>query len=66
MSIQLDFWNEKSEVDILEDRVKKMEVSLDKQRKKLFANNGDLSKKYIDIHNRLEILERNICKGKYG
>jgi len=65
MSIQLDFFREFSEVEILEERVKALEKSLDKQRKALFARNGELAKAYIQLNERLDILERNICKGKY-
>lgn len=65
MSIQLDFFYEKSEVEILEDRVKALEKSLDKQRKAQFGQIGLLGKRYIEIHERLELLESAICKGKY-
>lgn len=62
--IQLDLFHEFSEVEILEERIRQVEKSLDKQRKALFSKNGELSKAYIQLNDRLEILERNICKGK--
>lgn len=65
MSIQLDFFQEKSEIEILEDRIRDLEKSQDKQRKSLFARHGELFKKYIEISDRLEILEINICKSNY-
>lgn len=65
MSIQLDFFHDRSDVEILEDRVRDLEKGLDKQRKGLFARHGELAKKYLEINDRLEILEINICKGKY-
>lgn len=63
MAIQLDFFVEQTEIEILEDRLKRLEKSLDKQRKSLFARHGELAKSYIELTLRLEILERNICKG---
>jgi hypothetical protein len=48
----------------LKSQVEKLGESNTKVRKSLFARHGELAKLYIDIHNRLEILERNICKGK--
>jgi hypothetical protein len=58
--IQLDFF-EKDENLILKDKVRQIKESQDKQRKALFAKNGELQKKYDDLLLRLEILERNIC-----
>ena len=65
MSIQLDFFQTFSEVEILEQKVKALENSLNKQRKAQFAQIGLLGKRYIEIHERLELLESAICKGKY-
>lgn len=63
MAIQLDFFKEQSEIDILEEQLSKLERSLDKQRKSLYARHGELAKSYVELTLRLEILERNICKG---
>ncbi len=63
MLVQLDLFENKSEVEILEDRVRLLEKSMDKQRKSLFARNGELAKKYMELHDRMEVIERNICKG---
>lgn len=38
--------------------------SSDKVRKALFARHGELAKMYLDLHARLEIIERNICNSK--
>lgn len=38
--------------------------SSDKVRKALFARHGELAKMYLEIHSRLEVIERNICHGK--
>jgi hypothetical protein len=48
----------------LKSEVEKLNESNNRVRKSLFARHGELSKMYIEMHNRLEILERNICKGK--
>ena len=48
----------------LKDEVNKLSESNGKVRRSLFARHGELAKLYLEIHNRLEILERNICKGK--
>lgn len=66
MLIQLDLFQEKTQVDILEEKVSILEKSMDKQRKALFAKHGALCKQYMELHERFEILERVLCKGKYG
>lgn len=63
MAIQLTFFDELTEERILELEMKKLSESQDKLRKALFARHGELAKKYVEMHNRLEIIERNICKG---
>ncbi len=64
MSLQLEFLiEEKSEIDCLKRDVKVVRESNDKVRKSLFARHAELAKKYIELHERLEIIERNICKG---
>jgi len=66
MSIQLDFFKELSETEILNERIRMLEKSMDKQRKALFARNGQLEKNYIDLHQRLEIIERGICQNRFS
>jgi dynactin complex subunit len=41
--------------------IKASNESLNKVRKKLFAENGALKKRIDDLENRLAILEKNIC-----
>ena len=65
MQIQLDFFVEKTEIETLQDEVAELRLSNEKVRKSLFAKHGELAKKYIELHNRLQILESNICKGKW-
>lgn len=64
MLIQLELFDIRSETDILQEEISELKKSQDKLRKALFARHGELAKKYLEIHNRLEILEMNICKGK--
>lgn len=63
MLIQLELFEEKSDVEVLCDQVNDLRKSQDKLRKALFARHGDLAKKYLEINDRLEIIERNICRG---
>jgi len=66
MLIQMDLFNEMSEIDILEEKVKMLEKSLEKQRKALFARHGLLCKQYMELNDRFNVLERALCKGKFG
>lgn len=63
MLIQLELFEEKSEIDILQDQISELRKSQDKVRKSLFAKHGELAKKYLEIYDRLEIIEKNICRG---
>lgn len=63
MLVQLDFFHEKSEIEILRDEVLELKKSQDKMRKALFARHGELSKKYMELHERMYVIEINICKG---
>ena len=62
--IQLDFFQEKTETDVLRDQVQDLRKSQDKLRKALFARHGELGKKYIEIHDRMDVIERHICQRK--
>ncbi len=59
--LQLDLF-EKEETEIIRGELQKVKESNDKVRKSLFAKHGELTKNYIDLHARLEILEKNLCK----
>ena len=61
--IQLELFPE-DEVITLRLEVQRMKETTDKMRKALFARHGDLAKHYLDIHARLEVLEKNICHTK--
>jgi len=58
--IQLDLF-EKSELEEFLQELAKVRESNNKVRKSLFAKHGELAKNYVELHNRLEVLERNIC-----
>ncbi len=62
MLIQLELFDTLSETDILKEEVSLLKKSQDKLRKALFARHGELAKRYVEIHERMEILERYICK----
>jgi hypothetical protein len=65
MQAQLDFFTEeKSELDYLFEGIKDVKESSDKVRKSLFARHAELAKKYVDLHERMQIIERNICTGQ--
>lgn len=64
MATQLEFFPyEKNEIDYLKEDIKIVKDSNDKVRKSIFAKHGELAKKYADLNDRLQILERNICLG---
>jgi predicted nuclease with TOPRIM domain len=46
--------------------VKTTKASLDKVRKKTFARIDELNRQVEDLSIRLEIIERNICRGSHG
>jgi hypothetical protein len=63
MSAQLEFFTEeKSEIDYLKDNVKEVKESSDKVRKSMFARHGELARKYMELHDRLQVIEQNICR----
>ena len=63
--IQYDLFKEKpTEQELLSAEIDAVRLSCDKVRKKLFAENGDLKKRMLDLETRLEIIERMICQKK--
>jgi hypothetical protein len=60
MSCQLEFF-EIPEIEVLRNDVRFVKESSDKVRKSLFARHGELARKYMELHERLQILEKNIC-----
>ena len=61
--LQLDLFHEYTDVEVLQMEIKTLRQSQDKMRKALFARHGDLAKKYCELQDRIDVMERNICKG---
>ncbi len=61
--LQLDLFHEYTEVEALQIEIKSLKKSQDKLRRALFARHGELAKKYCDLQDRMDVIERNICKG---
>ncbi len=63
-AIQLDFFEPlPTETDMLRAEIKELRESMHKVRKGIYAKHGALNKEFLDLSDRLEIIERNICKG---
>lgn len=60
---QLDFFIEYTEHELLAMDFEELKKSQDKLRKALFARHGQLAKQYCELQERMDIIERNICKG---
>lgn len=62
MKYQLEFFqDEESPMNLLRDEVKEIRGSAEKVRKSMFAKHGELYKQYMELHARLQIIERHIC-----
>lgn len=59
--VQLEFFPLSKEQE-LEYRVESMEISQDKIRKKLFAQQRELQKMYMDLNYEFEQLKASICR----
>jgi hypothetical protein len=66
MPIQLDLFKEQDDIELYREEIRSLTKSQDKLRKAMFARHGELSKKYLELNDRFEVLERVLCKGKYG
>jgi len=66
LQIQYDFFKtpEEIEIELIRKTVLEFKESNDKVRKGLFARHNELAKMYVDMKNRLEIIERGICSTK--
>lgn len=62
--IQYDFFKSKEdcEIEALLKKMDELEMSMGKVRRGLFAKHSELFKKMNDISERLEVIERHICK----
>lgn len=62
--LQFDLFRPKPTIEeMLKADIEAVRLSSDKVRKSLFARNNELQKRMLELENRMEILERNICKG---
>ena len=62
--IQLDLFEDfPTETQLLRADLEATDLSLNKVRRALFARVGAIERKMIDLEQRLEIMERNICRG---
>ena len=63
--LQFDFWKSESESEIerLVREMAEVKASTTKVRKGLYAENGSLKNRVLDLEERLAIIERNICNG---
>jgi len=64
MAVQLELFREKTVLDCIREDVNNVRSTSDKVRKSLYARHAELAKKYVELHDRMEIIERNICRGK--
>lgn len=66
MATQLEFFDDNDKLVLLglKHEVKVVQESSDKVRKSLFARHGELAGKYLELHERMEILEKYICLGR--
>ncbi len=62
MSLQLEFFKSYSEVEVLQMQLAEARKAQEKMRRALFARHGELAKKYVELHDRMDVIERNICK----
>lgn len=66
LKYKLDFFEEeeeeKSEIEYILSDFKEVKETCDKVRKSMYAKHGALEKKYMDLQERMQIIERNICK----
>lgn len=60
--LQLDFF-EQEQVQVLKVEVEKVKKSSESVRRGIFAKHSVLEKMYGELHDRLNIIERNICTG---
>lgn len=66
LAIQYDFFEDPrdSEISALRKQVTEVKASSDKVRKAMFARNGELTKRILEVEYRLEAIERGICQKK--
>ncbi len=51
-------------MEVIQEDLKVVRSSNDKVRKSMFANHNELRRKYQELNERMEIIERNLCRGE--
>lgn len=65
MALQLEFsFGDKIDFYHIKQKVEGVCESTEKVRKSIYARHSELAKKYVELHQRLEIIEKNICRGQ--
>lgn len=52
-----------TELSQIRREIEEVDISCNKVRKAMFARHNELAKLYLEIHQRLEVIESYICKG---
>jgi|GEM_PF-1152650 len=63
--VQYDFFltPQESETEMLIREVDGIKYSTSKVRRALFARNGELQRKMLELEERLAVIERGLCRG---
>ncbi len=61
--LQLELFPQ-TEEDQMRHQLKKVSDSSEKVRKAMFARHGELAKKFMELHERMYVIEMFICRGK--
>jgi hypothetical protein len=63
MAYQLKFFEEeKTELEYIREDMKCVKESSEKVRRGVFARHNKLARQYVELSERLQIIERNICQ----
>lgn len=61
---QLTLFDETDDITVLRIELRAMRETSEKVRKSLYARHNELAKMYLELNQRLDIIERNICHGR--
>lgn len=64
MAYQLSLFDckEESELECIKNAIKEARESSEKVRRGIFARHSDLTRKYLELNDRLQIIERSLCQ----
>jgi len=65
INCQYSFFETKEETEnrALIDHIKELEASIGRIRRGQFAKLGEHNKRILELENKMDIIERNICRG---